>query len=219
LRMSRALRLLLILLLLGGLAAAVVAVQFNRFLNTGVSLAGTDEVFQIRSGASFREVSASLAEREVISRPLFFRIYARLRGEAGSVQAGEYKISQEDTPKSLLAKFVGGEVLLYSFTIVEGWNYRDLLRELAAVPELEATLTDEEWPALLEELGAEVNHPEGLFLPETYRFARGTRSAVSRVTASRSSARMRSWGSAVSGTKSGFPARVYSAHTSLNSPT
>jgi len=173
--MSRALRLLLIVLLLGGIAAAAVAIQFNRFLNTSVSLAGTDEVFQIRSGASFREVSESLAERGVISRPLFFRIYARLRGEAGNVQAGEYEISQEDTPTSLLAKFVGGEVLLYSFTIVEGWNYRDLLRELAAAPELEATLTDEDWPALLEEFGAEVSHPEGLFLPETYRFARGTR--------------------------------------------
>ncbi len=35
-------------------------------------------------------------------------------------------------------------------------------------------MTNEDWPGLLAELGASVTHPEGLFLPETYRFARGT---------------------------------------------
>jgi UPF0755 protein len=39
---------------------------------------------------------------------------------------------------------------------------------------LKATMTDEDWPALLEALGAKMTHPEGLFLPETYRFPRGT---------------------------------------------
>ena len=32
----------------------------------------------------------------------------------------------------------------------------------------------EDWPVLLASLGASQTHPEGLFLPETYRFPRGT---------------------------------------------
>jgi UPF0755 protein len=35
-------------------------------------------------------------------------------------------------------------------------------------------MTDEDWPGLLSDLGANVVHPEGLFLPETYRFPRNT---------------------------------------------
>ena len=39
-------------------------------------------------------------------------------------------------------------------------------------------MTDEDWPALLDSLGADVTHPEGMFLPETYRFPRNTSDAV-----------------------------------------
>jgi UPF0755 protein len=71
-------------------------------------------------------------------------------------------------------QFTSGDVLLYSFTIVEGWNQWELLRALHAHPQIDAQISEEDWPALLEELGAETGHPEGLFLPETYRFPRNT---------------------------------------------
>ena len=63
---------------------------------------------------------------------------------------------------------------LYSFTIVEGWNYRDLLDALHASEAVVASMTDEDWPGLLADLGAQALHPEGHFLPETYWFPRGT---------------------------------------------
>ena len=72
------------------------------------------------------------------------------------------------------SSFTSGAVKLYSFTIIEGWNRWDLLKALDAHPHLDATLTDEDWPAFLETLGADTAHPEGLFLPETYRFPKAT---------------------------------------------
>ena len=63
---------------------------------------------------------------------------------------------------------------LYSFTIVEGWNHWELLQALHQHAFIAATLSDEDWGGLLEELGATAGHPEGLFLPETYRFPRNT---------------------------------------------
>jgi len=74
----------------------------------------------------------------------------------------------------LLAQFTSGDVTLYSFTIIEGWNYWELLQALHDDDLINATLTDEDWPGLLEELGADGAHPEGLFLPETYRIPRNT---------------------------------------------
>ena len=63
---------------------------------------------------------------------------------------------------------------LYSFTIVEGWTFRELLAALAAEPAVLNTVSYEDWPAILESLGAPYDHPEGLFLPETYRFPKNT---------------------------------------------
>jgi UPF0755 protein len=49
-----------------------------------------------------------------------------------------------------------------------------LLQALQANEAIAASMTEEDWPALLEEFGAPIMHPEGLFLPETYRFPRNT---------------------------------------------
>ena len=78
------------------------------------------------------------------------------------------------TPAELLDTLVRGDVRQYSFTIVEGWTYRELLRAIADHEALEVTTAYEDWPGVLEALEAEFDSPEGLFLPETYRFPRGT---------------------------------------------
>jgi UPF0755 protein len=169
------------LILIGGLLLAallavggVAALQVDRFLETPVTVPAGGSEFEIVSGSSFRAVSDELAAQGVISHPLIFRAYARWKGVASSIQAGEYLIASGTTPTELLTQFASGAVRLYSFTIIEGWNQWELLDALHAHPELEASLTEEDWPALLEELGAATTHPEGLFLPETYHFPRGT---------------------------------------------
>ena len=173
--MSRVLKILLALLLAVGIAAAAVVWQFNQFLGTPVEVGSEGSYLEISPGTAFSQVSNELAERGIISNPTFFRIYGRLSGNAGKIHAGEYLIANGSTPKGLLDQFVSGNVQLYSFTIVEGWTFRELLAALAADPIVENTMEYEDWRALLESLAAEATHPEGLFLPETYRFPKGTR--------------------------------------------
>ena len=169
------------LLLIAGLLLAVLAVaagiavmQVDRILDTPVTVAGEGAEFEIVPGSSLRTVSEQLATRGIISHPLIFRAYARWRGLASSVQAGDYLIEPGTTARGLLAQFTRGAVRLYSFTIVEGWNQWELLDALRGHPQIDSSLTDEDWPGLLEEIGAESAHPEGMFLPETYHFPRGT---------------------------------------------
>ena len=130
--------------------------------------------FDIEPGTSFGRVAAKLEQEGIISSARMLRLHARWTRQAEKIQAGSYYITAEVTPRTLLEQFARGAVRLYSFTIIEGWNRWDLLTALHAHPELNATLTEEDWPALLASLGAETQHPEGLFLPETYRFARHT---------------------------------------------
>ena len=154
--------------------ASVATVQVNRFLHSPVTVdvAGAD--VDIPPGTSFRAVSDDLYERGIISNSWLFRLYARWKGQASSIQAGEYRVQHGTTPAELLQQFTSGDVRLYSFTIIEGWNQWELLSALHDDPSIDASLTDEDWPALLEALGAATRNPEGLFLPETYAFPRGT---------------------------------------------
>ena len=153
--------------------AGLTALQLERFLNTPVDVAADGFEFDIEPGSSFGAVSNELHALGIVAKPRLFRAYARWTGDAGRIHAGHYRIEPGTTPAGLLRQFTSGAVQLYAFTIVEGWNQWELLAALHASPEIDATLTTEDWPAFLESLGAEVSHPEGLFLPETYRFPRG----------------------------------------------
>ena len=108
-------------------AASYAMFHMHQFLNSPVAVGEDGVDFEIAPGSSFRRVSKNLAERELISEPRLLRIYARWTGAASEVQAGEYRILPGVTPKQLLDQFTSGDVMLYSFTIIEGWNRWDLL--------------------------------------------------------------------------------------------
>lgn len=161
--------------IIAAIAAAAIAWQVTRFLNSPVNLPPGGIVFEIAPGTAFGTISDRLADRGIVSHPSLFRWYARVTGEAQKVHAGEYRLEPGLKPPQLLAKFVAGDVRLYSFTIVEGWTHYDLLRHLRRHEAVEHSLADDGWPELLQMLGAEATHPEGLFLPETYRFPKNTK--------------------------------------------
>lgn len=157
------------------LALGAAGWQVASFLQAPVSVPDDGVVYEVRPGTAFASLSDDLGERGIISKPRVFRWYARLKGDAGRVHAGEYRIDPGTTPPALLRKLVTGDVRLHSFTIVEGWTFRELLAALARHEAVTQTIDgDDGWFDLLGWLGADAEHPEGLFLPETYRFAKGT---------------------------------------------
>lgn len=173
--MSPILKSFLALAVVAGVAVLMLAVQFNQFLNAPVAVPEAGVSYEISPGTAFRQVSEDLAVKGIIEGPTLFRLYARFSGKAGSIQAGEYQIKAGTTARELLELFVSGAVQLYSFTIVEGWTFRELVAALANDPVVQKSMEYEDWPAVLESFRAEASYPEGLFLPETYRFPKGTR--------------------------------------------
>ena len=172
--MNRALAALAVAVAVVMLAAAGTALHMKRFLDGPLDVPEEGVTFEIAPGSAFATVSRQLEEQGILSDARRFRWYARWTGKAGSVHAGEYQIASGTTPAELLQQFTRGDVRLYSFTIIEGWNHRELLAALKNATAIESTLSDEDWPAFLAELGVEHAHPEGLFLPETYRYPKGT---------------------------------------------
>jgi UPF0755 protein len=172
--MSRPLKLILACTAVAGVAAIAAALQFNQFLDQPIRTNENSVVFEIPPGTSFRAIADDLGQRDIISKPFFFRLYGRMGNRASRIQAGEYEIEAGVTPRELVDKFVQGDVRLYSFTIVEGWTFRELIAAMNADPAIDSNLSDEDAPRILESLDAIAAHPEGLFLPETYRFPKGT---------------------------------------------
>jgi UPF0755 protein len=171
--MSRAWRAAIVLcvVLLGSAAAAVVWFGV-RSLDEPMRLAAPVR-FKVIPGASFARVAAELAAQGVIANPRAWVMYARFHRLASAIKAGEYEIPPGATPRELLTKMVNGQVLLHSFTIVDGWRVQDMLAALRRSPDIVSTLADKA-PDLMEKLGFPGIDPEGQFLPETYRFVGGT---------------------------------------------
>ena len=122
--------------------------QVQRFMATELAVPEDGIQFEIANGSSFRAVSRQLVEKGVIQSDRWLRLHARWSGAASNVQAGDYLIMPGATPSSLLQQFTSGAVRLYSFTIIEGWNNRDLLAALHADDAVKASMTDEDWPGL-----------------------------------------------------------------------
>jgi UPF0755 protein len=129
--------------------------------------------YKVPAGASFAHVAADLGALGVVAQPRAWVLFARWKGLAAGIKAGEYEIQPGSTPRELLAKMVRGEVLLHSFTIVDGWRVRDMLAALRRNPDVVSTLPTAPVD-LMAKFGAPGLDPEGQFLPETYKFESGT---------------------------------------------
>jgi len=132
---------------IAGLLLAVVIIiftfawiQVQGFLSSPVTVAEGGTTFDIRPGTSFGGVSRQLEQAGIIESADLLRWYARWTGTAGSIQAGEYRIETGTTPVGLVKQFTSGNVKLYSFTIIEGWNYRELLKALQEHPQVIAEI-------------------------------------------------------------------------------
>jgi UPF0755 protein len=167
-------KLALLILFLALAFALISGWTIQRFLQSPVTVPPDGLLYDIRPGVAFATISRELGDAGVVERPTIFRWYARLTDQASRVHAGRYRIEEGITPIQLLQKFEEGRVEMYAFTIVEGWTFNELLNNLALHPAVDNRFVYDDWPTLLNDLGSDAKHPEGLFLPETYRFPYGT---------------------------------------------
>ncbi len=172
-------RLKLALALLLIVAAVATAMWWQRtltFAERGLALEPQVQprVLLIDRGDGFNAVLRKLRALGVEQgSDLEWKLLARKLGVAGKLQVGEYEVPAGITPDALLRRLGAGEVIQRKFTIVEGWNFRDLRNALAAEDRLRPSTQGLDDAALMARLGRKGMYPEGRFLPETYVFTRG----------------------------------------------
>lgn len=174
----RALRAIVLVGVLLVLAVAAVALwgwqRYQGFQSAPLPGLHTGQVVQVKQGDSFRAVLARLRAQGISAgTDLEWQLLARQLDAAGKLKVGEYALDPGTTPRTLLQNMRAGRIIQYRFTIVEGWNFRQLRAALdAATPLLHQTRQLDD-AALMAAIGHAGQHPEGRFLPETYLYVRG----------------------------------------------
>ncbi len=173
--MAKFLKKLTILSLLTGLLLiSILIFQLLRFQHSAVNLPEGDNIFLIKPGSSIRTIAQQLTQQKIIEDPWLFILLAKLKGDESRVQAGEYEIVTDLTADDLLDTFTRGSAIQYSFTVIEGWSFRQMLGAISQDPIIESTLGGKSDQEIMQILGYPDRHPEGLFFPDTYRFPKGT---------------------------------------------
>ncbi len=171
-------RTLLVLIVLAvGAVGAYGWTDYQRYLETPVSVGDTGTTFIIERGWSAKRVSAELEARGIIDKRYWFDIYARLSKKAGGIKSGEFVLSADTTVPELFDTFIKGQTVQYSHSIIEGSNWKEAIAKVASSADLTHTLGDLSElseQALMEVLGFPDLHPEGQFFADTYAFPRGT---------------------------------------------
>ena len=160
--------------LLLGAAAYWAFDRYAGFADAPLASAKPDASIVVARGDSFASVLGKLhAVGESPAHDVEWRLLARQLGTAGHLQVGEYALGPGTTPRDLLLRMRDGKVISHRFTIVEGWNIRDLRAALARAEPLGHDTAALDDAGLMKELGFAGQHPEGRFLPETYLYTRG----------------------------------------------
>jgi UPF0755 protein len=159
------------LLLLTILAALLGAGGLAWYARQPLHIQPLPRTVNVTPGMNLKSLSAMLQREGVVGNAQVFWLLGRVLGKGGALRAGVYTLDKPLTPLALYDTFERGEITQAIVQFIEGWNWREVRAELAAQPLLKHDSADMSDAELLQAIGAEENHPEGLLFPDTYFYA------------------------------------------------
>ena len=128
---------------------------------------------EIPQGAGFRTAVTQLQRAGIRVKAYHFETLARALGRSRDIKAGNYFFAQPLTPVDLLEKLTRGDVTQAQIQLIEGWTFAQFRAALDASADLRHDTSKLEDSEILARIQATESHPEGLFFPDTYLFAKG----------------------------------------------
>ena len=159
------------LLLLTILAALLGAGGLTWYAQQPLHIQPLPRTVNVTPGMNLKSLSTMLQREGVVGNAQVFWLLGRVLGKGGTLRAGVYMLDKPLTPLGLYDTFERGEVTQAIVQFIEGWNWREVRAELAAQPLLKHDSADMSDAELLQAIGAEESHPEGLLFPDTYFYA------------------------------------------------
>src|SRR5574340_655285 len=157
--------------MLAGLVALAGAGGLAWYGNQPLRIEPLPKTITVVPGTHLRSLSVMLEREGVIGNAGAFWLLGRVLGKGGTLKVGVYTFDRPLTPLELYSKIQRGEVSQAMVQFIEGWNWREVQAELAAQPMLKNDSGRMTEAAVLQAIGAEEGHIEGLLFPDTYFYA------------------------------------------------
>ena len=159
-------------LVLAGLLLGASAWKIHSALQQPLNIT-QEELLDVPNGTTPTGTLKRLEADGLIKDAFWLRIYWRFNLAGQPLHSGEYRMVPGMTMEGLIAVWKRGEVVQYSVTLVEGWNFRQVRAALAKDEKIEQTLNGLSDSEVMAKIGHKGLFPEGRFFPDTYRFVRG----------------------------------------------
>jgi UPF0755 protein len=159
-------------LVLAGLCLGASAWKIHSALEQPLNIT-QEELLEVPKGTTPTRTFYRLEADGVIKDAFWLRVYWRFNLAKQPLHKGEYRMLPGMTVEGLIDLWKRGEMVQYSLTLVEGWNFHQVRAALAKDEKLEKTLDGLSDSEVMDKLGHSGIFPEGRFFPDTYRFVRG----------------------------------------------
>lgn len=130
------------------------------------------KIIRIEKGDSINKIIIKLHDVQIDVDSSWFKFIAYQKNLSDKLKVGEYELTKGLTIPQILTLFAQGKTHQYSITFPEGWNFKQILQKLNQHSDLRHTLDGMDNQAIMMKLNADKKHPEGLFFPDTYFFAK-----------------------------------------------
>jgi UPF0755 protein len=159
-------------LVLAGLMLGASAWKIHSALVQPLNIA-QEELLEVPKGTTPNRTFLRMEADGVIKDSFWLRVYWRFNLPKQPLHSGEYRMTPGMTVEGLIDLWKRGEMVQYSLTLVEGWNFHQVRAALAKEEKIEQTLNGLSDSQVMDKLGRAGLFPEGRFFPDTYRFVRG----------------------------------------------
>lgn len=133
-----------------------------------------DHILTISPGDTAHSIANKMLKENNFETKVYLRVFFKQHPAIANIKLGSYKVSAGWNFKTLFQHLVSAEEFQHKITFIEGSTFKEWRKQLANTPGLiddTADLSEEELVQLLQ-----TKYPklEGLFLPETYFYPKGT---------------------------------------------
>ncbi|QAY87504.1 endolytic transglycosylase MltG [Pseudomonas arsenicoxydans] len=159
-------------LVLAGLCLGAAAWKIHSALEQPLNIS-QEQLLDVPKGTTPTRTFYRLEADGIIKDAFWLRVYWRFNLTRQPLHKGEYRMQPGMTVEGLIDEWKRGDIVQYSLTLVEGWNFHQVRAALANNEKLEQTLNGLSDSEVMDKLGHAGIFPEGRFFPDTYRFVRG----------------------------------------------
>lgn len=134
------------------------------------------KIIEIKTGATFLEVTALLKQEGLIVSPVSFRLLGKITQSESKIKPGEYRLHMAMRPTALLDTLVRGDILTHRIVIPEGTSSREIgyILEKADILNAETFYQAAHDKKIIQKLGFDTVSLEGYLFPDTYYFSKKT---------------------------------------------